>query len=472
MKDTQALTILQQALGKQVVTDEISLFKSSYDAMKLCFIPEAVIMPTSPEAIGVVLKLANQFKIPVTPRGSGSTMTGSATPVKGGWVLNLTNLNSIRIDKFNRFAYVGAGALVGDIQRAAEDEDLFYPPDPSSSAFCTIGGNIACNAGGLRGVKYGVTRDYIVALKGYLPTGERVSWGLPLKKFASGYNMRDLWVGSEGTLGVISEAVLKLMPKPQDTRTFLASFVDEESALFAAQALIKVGIIPSALEFMDTLTVAGVEEKGDKRFQPHHSLLLIELDSPSSLIESETAKILHWASAYTHKFLQANTFDEVQSLWHIRRECSRAMFQHGNAKLNEDIVVPLDKTVELIKFIRKLSLEKALKIPTFGHVGDGNFHINIMYNREDKMGVKNAEGALQLLMEYVVQLGGAITGEHGIGIAKSAFLKLQHNQAEIDAMLAIKSALDPRGILNPGKIFTPCFPWEQQAICIKMPWEE
>lgn len=473
MKETNAnaLTALQQALGKQVLTDEASLFKSSFDALKYSFIPEAVIIPTTPEAIGTTLKLANQFNVPVTPRGMGSTLTGSATPIKGGWVLNLTKLNKISIDPLNRFAHVEAGALVGDIQSAAEDEGLFYPPDPSSSLFCTIGGNIACNAGGLRGIKYGVTRDYVVALKGYLPTGEAVSWGLPLKKFTSGYNMRDLWIGSEGTLGIVSEAVLKLIPKPQTTRTFLASFADDESALFAARALIKTGIIPSALEFMDTLTVLGVEEKGDKRFQPDHALLLIELDSPTSLMEHEASKISHWGNIYANKMIQATAFDEIQSLWHIRRECSRAMFKHGNAKLNEDVVVPLNKTVELIKFIRKLSLEKSLKIPTFGHVGDGNFHVNIMYNRDDTLGTKNAEAALEALMEQVVQLGGVITGEHGIGLSKSSFLKLQHSPTEIDAMLAIKNALDPRGILNPGKIFTPCFPMEQQPISIKMPWE-
>lgn len=471
---SDALTVLKNALGNQVATDKDSLFKASYDAMKLSFMPEAVIVPSSSSAIGTVLKIANEFHIPITPRGAGSTLTGSATPVKGGWVLDLTKLNNIKIDKLNKFAHVEAGAITSHIQKAAAEYNLFYPPDPSSSPFCTIGGNIACNAGGLRGIKYGVTRDYVVALSGFLPDGESVEWGRPLKKFTSGYNIKDLWIGSEGTLGVITSAVLKLIPKPLSTRTFLGFFVDDKSALLAAQSLLQTGLVPSILEFMDQLTVLSVEEtiSTAHRSVSHHSILLIELDGHPAIVEDETTHLIHWARDFTHKFIQATTPEEIATLWHIRRECSAAMFQHGNSKLNEDVVVPLDKTVDLIEFIQKLSNQKSLKIPTFGHVGDGNFHVNIMYNREDKKARNNAEKALQALMEYVVQLGGAITGEHGIGLAKTPFLKLQHSEAEIQAMLAIKNTLDPNGILNPGKIFTPFKSWEHTPILVNMPWEK
>lgn len=469
-----ALSALKTALGTDVATDENSLFDASYDAMKLSFLPQAVIRPSSPDSISTVLRFANQYNIPVTTRGAGSSLTGSATPVKGGWVLDLTQLNSIKIDDLSKFAYVGAGAITGDIQQCAEAKGLFYPPDPSSSSFCTIGGNIACNAGGLRGVKYGVTRDYIVSLKGFLPTGEAVSWGLPLKKFASGYNLRDLWIGSEGTLGVITEAVLKLIPKPQVTRTFLVDFLDEKSALKAAQAFLKTGVVPSIMEFLDRLSVLGAEQITGMLFEsaPCHSILLIELDGHPAVVEEEEAILIKWAKEYSNKFLQASTPDEAKSLWRIRRECSAAMFQHGNSKLNEDIVVPLDKTVELIEFVQELSREKSLKIPTFGHVGDGNFHVNLMYNRQDKVQCRQAQEALFSLMEHVVRLGGAITGEHGIGLAKSPFLKLQHTDIEINTMLAIKKTLDPNGILNPGKIFTRFQAWDHAPVAVKMPWED
>ncbi len=474
MINSNALRALQNALGSEVTTDKSSLFKASFDTMKLSFMPEAVILPKSPASIGTALKIANEFRMPITPRGAGSTLTGSATPLKGGWVLDLTNLNNITIDKFNKLAHVQAGAITGDIQKAAIEHDLFYPPDPSSSSFCTIGGNIACNAGGLRGIKYGVTRDYVVALKGFLPNGEPVAWGRPLKKFTSGYNIRDLWIGSEGTLGVITEAVLKLIPKPQASRTFLAYFVDDQAALLGAQALLQTGLIPSVLEFMDVLTVLGVEQATHIDDQPifHHAILLIELDGHPAVIEDETTLLVHWAADCTTKFIQAATQEEITALWHTRRACSAAMFQHGNSKLNEDVVVPLDQTVELIEFIQKISQEKNLKIPTFGHVGDGNFHVNIMYNREDKAACKHAEEALQSLMEFVIELGGAITGEHGIGLAKTPFFKLQHTKAEINAMLAIKNALDPVGILNPGKIFSPFKTWDYTPISINMPWEK
>lgn len=473
MNNDDAINTLKKILDKDVSTNEAVLFNASFDALKLSFMPSAVIRPSACDSIQTVLKLANQYNIPVTTRGAGSTLTGSATPVKGGWVLDLTLLNSIKIDAFNKFAFVEAGAITGIIQKHAEEHGLFYPPDPASSAFCTIGGNIACNAGGLRGIKYGITRDYVVALEGFLPTGDPVSWGLPLKKFSSGYNLRDLWIGSEGTLGVITKAVLKLIKKPLVTRTFLADFTNEESALEAAQALLSQGVVPSVFEFLGHLTIVGAQkELNIKMKSPSgYSMLLIELDGHPAIVEEETAILVNWAKNYANQFLESKNQKDVDELWQIRKKCSAAMFQFGDSKLNEDIVVPLDKTVELIKFVQKLSEEKSLKIPTFGHVGDGNFHVNIMYNHEDSMMCQRAQEALWLLMEHVVSLGGAITGEHGIGLAKSPFLRLQHTEVEVNAMLAIKKALDPNGILNPGKIFNPFHAWEYKRVHAKMPWE-
>jgi glycolate oxidase len=474
MKNNDAISALKSALGNEVLTDEESLFNASFDAMKLSFMPTAVIRPSKAEAVGTVLVIANEYNIPITTRGAGSTLTGSATPVNSGWVLDLTKLNSIKIDAFSKYAFVGAGTITGDIQKLAEEHGLFYAPDPASSSFCTIGGNIACNAGGLRGIKYGVTRDYVVALEGFLPTGEAVSWGLPLRKFTSGYNVRDLWIGSEGTLGVITKAVLRLIKKPAITRTFLADFASDNAALEAAQALLGQGIIPSVFEFLDQLAVKGAQsEMGFKiKTTPGYSILLIELDGHADVVEEDRDVLVRWGKKHTNKFFEANNQEEAEELWHVRRRCSPAMFQFGDSKLNEDIVVPLEKTVELMEFVKNLSKKKDLNIPVFGHVGDGNFHVNIMYNYEDLGMRKHAEEALWMLMEHVVKLGGAITGEHGIGLAKSPFLRLQHNEAEITAMLAIKKALDPKGILNPGKIFTPFHAWEYERVKAKMRWEK
>lgn len=470
----EALRVLQASLGGCVHTDKESCFASSFDAMKLSFIPEAVVKVTTEGQVGKVLKIANKYQIPVTTRGAGSSLTGSATPVKSGWVLDVTGLNKIAIDTYNRFASVGAGAITGDIQKTAEAKGLFYPPDPSSLRFCTIGGNIACNAGGLRCIKYGVTRDYVVALKGYLPTGEPVAWGKALKKFASGYNLRDLWIGSEGTLGVITHAVLKLILNPTNKWTCLVAFQNERAALHAVKVLMERPIEPAILEFLDRLTVEGAEKvTGSIVFpsMPGRAMVLVELDGRKDTVDEDKEIVLSWAEEHGEACKQAESAEETASLWRIRHECSSAMFQHGNAKLNEDVVIPLKHMETFMVFVGELAEEKALAIPTFGHAGDGNFHVNIMYNRKDKVQLKHAEEAVQALMEKVVELDGAITGEHGIGLAKASFLRLQHSKSEIKAMLAVKQALDPQGILNPGKIFEPFRPWEHEPVKVRLPWD-
>lgn len=469
-----ALKALIEKLGKRVLTDKEDCFPYSFDGMKMSFLPSAVIRISEEGQVGDVLKLANEYKIPVTTRGAGSSLTGSASACEGGWVLDLTALNSIAIDTLGRYAFVGAGAITKDVDDAAKAVGLFYPPDPSSARFCTIGGNIACNAGGLRCVKYGVTRDYVVALKGYLASGEAVSWGMPLRKFASGYNLRDLWVGSEGTLGVVTSAVLKLIPRPESRWTLLVSFKNDEVALKAAERLSGELVTPSIFEFMDSLTVEGVERQGGGRAAEGlqgASLLLLELDGSKETVEHDRVKVLEWVKGVGAEYREARTEKEAEKLWSVRREGSSSMFAHGSGKLNEDIVVPLDKLGELMIYVKKLMKETGLKMPVFGHAGDGNFHVNIMYDREDDMQTEKAQKAVRSLMEKVVELGGAITGEHGIGLAKSTFLKLQHTNIEIDVMKAVKKALDPSNILNPGKIFKEFKPWEHKPVKVKLPWD-
>lgn len=473
MKNPEALKALKRALGEVVITDEKICYKYSFDGLKISFMPEAVIQVKEEGQVEIALKLANKYKVAVTTRGAGSSLIGGATPVKGGWVLDVTRLNGIRIDAFACYAFVDAGVITGTIHQMAEEQGLFYPPDPSSSAFCTVGGNIACNAGGLRGAKYGVTRDYVVALRGFLPTGEKVSWGLPLKKYVSGYNIKDLWIGSEGTLGVITHAVLRLIKKPEVQWTCLADFGNEGEALKAVKALLELGVIPAAFEFLDNLSVRGAEKVVGQTFEATSggSFLLIELDGRKAQVKEDRQLVIQWAKKYARNVLQTENRSDAEALWKVRKECSAAMFEHGNTKLNEDIVVPLSKLEDLVHFVKALSEHKHIKIPTFGHVADGNFHVNIMYNRENSAMVKRAEEALGELMLKVVELGGAITGEHGIGLAKTTFLKLQHTKKEIATMKAIKNVLDPNNILNPGKIFEKFHPWEYQTVKDKFPWD-
>jgi glycolate oxidase len=469
-----ALAKLKLDLGACVHTDDESLFQASYDGLKVERRPSVVIKPESTEQVGSVLSIANEFEVPVTTRGAGSSLTGGATPLLGGWVLDLTGLNEIAIDEGNMLVRCGPGAIVSDLQKKASDAGLFYPPDPSSKKFCTIGGNIACNAGGLRCVKYGVTRDYVLALSGYLATGEFVTWGRATRKFATGYNLRDLWIGSEGTLGVVTEAILRLIPQPLKRRTFIAACPSEEIALSAPVTLIKMGVRPSIIEFLDQWTVDCLQKYTGKEIFPGlgaNPVLLIELDSPGASLDTESKILEDWLAEVALQSSVAKNEAEAEDFWEVRRQGSSSMKKLADTKLNEDIVVPLDRQVELVHFVSSLREKSKLKIGVFGHCGDGNLHVNFMYNESDAEETNRAVGALRELMQKVVELGGAISGEHGVGLAKTPFVRMQFNDAEWRTMKSIKQALDPKGILNPGKIFDVFNPWEQKKVSAPLSWE-
>lgn len=470
-----ATRALRRKLGTRVVlTDDASLTEASYDSAKIPFRPEAVVRVTDEAQVGAVLKLANLHRVPVTTRGRGTTLTGAATPVRGGWVLDLLGLNAIAVDDEAGMAHVGSGAKVGDIQRAVEAKGWFYPPDPSSKEYCTIGGNIACNAGGMHGGKYGVTRDFVVALRGFLPTGEFVQWGTATKKFSAGFNLRDLWIGSEGMLGVVTGAVLKLIPRPPERWTLLTSFRDETAALRAALALFRSRVQPAICEFLDRESVLCAERATGRVVFPGQSgrpVILLELAGGRAELREQRAAVLSWADEYATARRAARTRDEAEQLWAVRRKCSGAMFELGDAKLNEDIVVPMRNYVKFARFLARLKRESGLPIPTFGHLADGNLHVNIMYHQAVPAECRTAERTVQTLMETVVALGGAISGEHGIGLAKTPFLHLQHPPAQVRAMQMVKRALDPRGVLNPGKMFDRFEVWKHARLEVKLPWD-
>jgi len=462
--------------------DAGDLQAASLDNLRLSKPPEVVIRPRDEEDVSAVLTLANEYRVPVTARGAGSATTGAATPWQGGWVLDFAGWTHIHIDPVAMMAYAQPGATVAAIDAAAREHGLFYAPDPGSKKWATLGGTLACNAGGLRGAKYGVTRDYVYALEGCLPTGPFVRWGADVKKYAAGYNLRDLWIGSEGTLGIITGAVLKLLPAPAQTRTFLAKFADESAALDAVEAILTARLIPSILEFLDRQTVGCLRAEGAKLAPevsamlgatnaPDSAVLLIEMDGHPAQVAEESARLLELLATFTDVCHEAQDATQAEAFWAVRRLGSRSMFRLGNTKLNEDVVVPLRSYRALLAYTLKLKDETGLATPTFGHAADGNFHVHIMYDREDKDAAARAEAGVLALMEEVIALGGVISGEHGIGLAKSPFFHLQHGEAEINAMQAVKQALDPHGILNPGKIFDPVNVWSHPRADVRLPWD-
>lgn len=470
----KALRELQKRLGNLVSVDKDSCFRASLDNLRLSSLPEAVVKVEAAGNVADVLKVASRYGVPVTTRGAGSSATGSAVPIQGGWVLDLSALNQIAIDPVARIATVGAGAVTADLQEQVEALGLFFPPDPSSKKYSTIGGNIACNAGGMRCVKYGVTRDYVLGLKGFLADGSPFTFGLPLKKYVSGLNLRDLLIGSEGTLGIITSADIKLIPKPEKRWTGMFAFKTEAAALKAVVGLFKAGVSPSILEFLDRQSVGCAEKYTGRTIfdgQPRSSILLIELDGRTGEVREQRKRLLEFLEAPAAAHREARTEAQAEKLWQVRRTCSQSMFSLADTKLNEDVVVPLEKQAELIRHTIALKKEIGLATPTFGHAGDGNLHVHIMYNRASKQDAKKAKAGIQKLMQKVVELGGVITGEHGIGLAKAPFMSIQHSPEEIRAMRAVKKALDPLGILNPGKIFEAFEVWDHDLVDVTLPWD-
>jgi glycolate oxidase len=473
-KIPERMRSLRQELGACVFEDPSSRFTASLDNLRLSFMPEAVICVQTADQVGQVLRVASKYKVPVTARGAGSSATGSAVPIRGGWVLDLSGLNQMKIDPVARIVTAGAGVITSDLQAKVEALGLFFPPDPSSKKYSTIGGNIACNAGGMRCVKYGVTRDYVLGLGGFFADGSPFRLGLPLKKYVSGLNLRDLMVGSEGTLGVVTEANLKLIPKPERRWTGMFAFNTEAAALRAVVALFKKDISPSILEFLDKQSVGCAESYAGEVIFPRHSraaILLVELDGRTAEVREQRSRLLDFMQARAVALREARTETQAEKLWQVRRTCSQSMFSLADTKLNEDVVVPIEKQAELIRYTIALKKEIGLATPTFGHAGDGNLHVHIMYDRGNPVDAEKAKLGIRKLMQKVVDLGGVITGEHGIGLAKIPFMSMQHSAAEIAAMRAVKDALDPKGILNPGKIFEPFEVWDHELVDVQLPWD-
>lgn len=427
----------------------------AYDATNKLSVPDAVVFPSTPEEISLILKMANSEGFPVIPRGAGTGFSGGSVPVEGGVVVSFERMKKIiEIDIENLIAVVEPGVVTWDLQQAVEKLGLFYPPDPSSLKFSTIGGNIAECAGGPRAVKYGVTKDYVLGLEVVLPTGEIINTGVRTAKGVVGYDLTKLLVGSEGTLGVVTKAVLKLLPLPEATSTMLAAFPTMVGGAKAVSAIIRGKVVPSTLEIIDRVSIQCVEEYKKAGLPDVEAMLLIEVDGPKDGIERDCATVEAICREYgATEFQAAEGKDEVKKLWEARRSISASLYRIKPNKINEDIVVPRSKIAELVEGLGRISKDRGVLIASFGHAGDGNIHVNVMYDKKNESESAAAEAAVIDVFKLTLDLSGTISGEHGVGTAKQKYLEMELTPAVIEAMKSIKSALDPKGVLNPGKIF-------------------
>lgn len=427
----------------------------AYDTTADAFYPDAVVFPKDAHDVAAVLCLANTHRFAVTPRGAGSGMTGGSLPLSGGVVLAMARMNRIlEIDRDNLIAVVEPGVITGDLHRTAEREGLFYPPDPSSSDFCTIGGNAAENAGGPKAVKYGVTRDYILGLEVVTPTGDILRTGVQTAKGVVGYDLTRLMVGSEGTLGVITRLTVRLLPKPAVVRTATAVFDRMETAAETVSEIIRQGIVPRAIEYMDNASIRCAEDYIHAGLPVDaEAILILEVDGAAE----ETSRSMErletvCRGAGVRNFRIAADGRETADLWKARKAVSPALFAYGPDKINEDIVVPRSRIPEIVRKIRELSLRTGLTMVSFGHAGDGNIHFNIMLDRKDPDQLQKAHGAVDELFDYTLSIGGTLSGEHGVGTSKASYMPKEISPAALALMRRIKAAFDPAGILNPGKM--------------------
>lgn len=416
--------------------------------------PEVVALPRTAEAVARVLAFATKARVPVTPRGAGHGYVGGCVPVRGGIALSLARLNRIlEVARDDFVAVVQPGVVTGKLQAAVEKRGLFYPPDPASRADCSLGGNIATNAGGPRCLKYGVTRDYVLGLQVALADGSLVRLGSRTHKNKTGFDLHRLFVGSEGMLGVVTEATLKLLPLPPYRACLGVGFGNMRSAAKAIRAIFATGFLPAALELADEFTLkAAVKRTGSKHLAGCGAHMIVELDGQEGSVRRELRDLERVVRSVAPKFVQRGLGHEgCERFWGLRREFSYSLRDTGLTKLNEDIVVPRGRLEELFRFTAALQRQHRIPIACFGHAGDGNIHVNVMRDETDPAQRERSEACLDELFRGIVAMGGVVTGEHGIGLAKQPWWELAVSP-EADALhRRVKAALDPAGVLNPGK---------------------
>ncbi len=427
-----------------------------FDASGIEVCPSAIVWPNNTADVVKVMKYAYEKEIPVVPRGAGTGMTAGAVPSKGSIVLSFEKMKKIiEIDAENLNVLCEPGVINGKLQRELEWTGFFYPPDPASMNFCTLGGNVAENAGGPRALKYGVTRDYVMEIEAVLPNGEVITTGIKTTKGVVGYDLTRLFTGSEGTLAVFTKIRLKVLPLPEEVITLLAIFRSLESSGDAVTKIISSKIIPRTLEFMDRNAIEAVEN-----FKPiglprdAEAVLLIELDGQPSTITREAEKVIALCSKLGAEIKMAKDEFAKNNLWASRRALSPALYHIKPTKINEDIVVPRNKLTEMLRRLRTLSEKSGIAIVNFGHAGDGNIHVNIMVDKADEDEYQRGLGLVEQIFRDTLELGGTISGEHGIGLTKAGYIDMELSERELKIMESIKKVFDPKKILNPGKIFS------------------
>ena len=437
--------------------DEAHKIAYCYDATRKRYAPDGVVFPRDESDVSEILKYCNEHKITIIPRGAGSGFTGGALASSGGIIMALEkHMNKIlEIDLENMVAVVQPGVINKDLQKEVEKLGLFYPPDPASETYSTLGGNVSENSGGMRAAKYGITKDYVMALRAVLPNGDVIRAGKRTIKDVAGFNIAGILIASEGALAVITEITLKLISKPKFSKTAMGVFPSVESAMNAVFKTMAAGVTPVAMEFLDNLSIKAVEERFTRGLPTSAGAILVsEMDgNDESVINADLERLKeHFIANGASEFRVAKDASESSDIWFARRNCSQAINCYGSLKINEDITVPRSKLPALLEKIAEISAKYNVTTPCFGHTGDGNVHTNVMVDKNDPEAVKRGHEAITEIFKATVELGGTLSGEHGIGISKAPFMSLAFSEAEMNLFRAIKKAFDPNNILNPNKM--------------------
>jgi len=441
-----------------VLTEKGDCWSYGYDNSRRHALPQAVVFATEHQQVVEIVRLCNREQIHLIARGAGTGTTGATVPDQGGIILSLERMDRIlEIDPANRLARVQPGVTNKQLQEALAECGFFWPPDPTSAAVCTIGGNLAYNSAGPRAVKYGTPRDNTLGLRAVTGAGEEIRTGVMTSKGVVGYDFTRLLIGSEGTLAIITEAILKLTPLAEAKATLRATYTDMHSAARAVSAIMAQPVTPCALEFMDGAAIAMVRKFSDLELPDEvGALLMIEVDGPGHCLDASVRAVTSAATvAGCIEVTTAHSDKEVARLWRTRKALSPALRNVAPKKINEDVVVPVSRIPQLIERLDQLAVESGITIVNFGHAGNGNIHVNLLTDPDDPEKMQRAQQALDAMFGLVLKLGGTISGEHGVGLEKRDFVAREIDPATLELMHAVRRQFDPKGILNPGKTLPP-----------------
>lgn len=461
MLDKKHIKHFEKIVGEEnVYSDKAHLIAYSYDATRTRFEPEAVVFPRDEADVSTILSYCNEHGIVITPRGAGSGFTGGALPTNGGITLGMEkHMNKIlEIDMENMVAVVQPGVINMDLQKAVEEVGLFYPPDPASEEYSTLGGNVSENAGGMRAAKYGITKDYVMALRAVRANGDIIRAGKRTIKDVAGYNTAGILIASEGTLAVLTEITLKLIPKPKYTKGYMGIFPSVDDAMNAVFKSLAAGANPVAMEFMDALVVQALKEKlGVDLPEDAGALLIGDVDGnvPEEVAFQLETLEQSFRENNAQEFIVAKDDAHRNELWYARRNASPSITIFGSKKLNEDISVPRSMLPDALNAIYAIGDKYGFKVPCFGHAGDGNIHVNVMVDGSDETQLHDGHQAIEEIFQMIVDMGGTLSGEHGIGTSKAPFMDIAFNDMELELFKNIKASFDPNNILNPGKMGLP-----------------